>query len=195
VCFIVSLFLIQNTTGSGFAGARAGGLGAIVGLITMFAREFWVASLFWSSFGSIILYFLVAQSYAVHTVVALVWREKMSGFVFARIERYLQKISAARPDWMKSLGEQALLRVRLLDAVRNDPSLGRVERTVLQFGFRQLKLDDVNFQDSSVGIASIVNAKVEAKLSEIATPSLFHFHLLNGCMLALLVLALVFDKK
>ena len=43
VCIITAIILFSNNTGAGFAGARAGGIGAIIGLLYLFAYEFWSA--------------------------------------------------------------------------------------------------------------------------------------------------------
>lgn len=143
------------------------------------------------SFIFLFLYFAFASKYAIQTSLYLLWENKLSDFVLPKTLAYLEQISnASSPEWLKNAANKALLKTKLLDEVKKDKNIKRIQRYALNFGFKKLKLKDTDFEQDQP-LASIICQKINNAITRTGKPSLFLFWLMFVSQIILLLLALI----
>ncbi len=139
----------------------------------------------------VFLYFALASKHALQTALYSLWKNKLSDFILPKTLTYIEHISnALQPEWLKDVTNKAMIKIKLLDEVRKDKSINRIQRKALNLGFRKLKLDDMDFQQDQP-LASIICLKINNTIASVSRPSMFLFWLLIGLQVVMLILALV----
>lgn len=195
ICLIVSFKLLGNNEGSGYAGARVGGIGILFTLFYFFIVEFWSALLMVSSLLFIALYFIVANKTSLQTVIYSIWNSKLSGYVKPKIESYLKMFSENQPNWLKEVSSPVKLKLKLLDTVKRDTKTPAIQKKVIRYGLKKVKLDDVDFQQENISLSEILGSKINGQISAVAKPSYRLFFIMTGLQFILLIMALYFDGR
>ena len=140
----------------------------------------------------IFLYALCANKYALQRLVNQVWNNKLANFIIPKIYSYTELLTNKQPNWMKQFAGSQLSEA-LLDIMSQDGTLNKVQRLVMKFGLRGLKLKkkEVEKQENEpLYLSTVISGKIEKKIAELTTPSLFLFWILLAIQLILLILAI-----
>jgi hypothetical protein len=170
---IVSYYSLshKHDPGSSVEHSAHAGSGLIMVLL-WFRLDFWSAILFFSSLLVFpFLYFAVANKTAIQTAIHLIWSNKISDWIGPKITYYLQKVESKQPNWLKNTSDSALVKLKLLEANKNDGETPALQKKVIGFLLKKARLDDVDFQKDSVSIGSILSEKLIQTLGDFASPS------------------------
>ena len=178
---VASFFLYQNYEG-------ATGFSRVTNAIR---HEFWTVFLFISSIAMLVFSVLFANKYAIHTIISIVYKEKLQDFVTPKIEKYINNISAKQPDWLGKLTNSSAVKIKLLGELRFDSEISSVNKKVLRYSFKKINLDDVDFSQPHLDYPAIIAYKINEKISKIATPNMKIFWVSTVLLLILLVIAII----
>ena len=171
-----------------------GALAAIVLVFTLFAVDFWGALLF---FASILvfptIYFIVAQKTGVQTAIYLLCKTHLTGWVAPIVERYNIKIEAFLPTQLRSAADWTLVRVKLLDANKDDKNTPRMQKRVINSLLKKIKLDDIDLNQGNLTLPGIIVAKINNAINDAAQPSYKLFLLAVSAHLLLTISAVVME--
>jgi hypothetical protein len=170
---VVAYYYLAHHADEGSVMGHTGHTGSVAVLVLVwFKLDFWSAILFFSSLLVFpFLYFTVANKTAVQTAIHLLWSNKLSDWIGPKITYYLQKLEAQQPNWMKTTTDSTVVELKLLEANKNDAETPALQRKVIAFLLKKVRLDDVDFQKDTVSISSILSEKLINTLSDVASPS------------------------
>lgn len=170
-----TFFLIVLFQNAEFAGSAHGNVYAfIVGLLFQNTCGF---ILFFGSPIFIFLYFVIANKVAIQATIHGIWKNKAEDFVTNRVKAIVDGITS-RSDWANKISDSTMLRMRLLEANSNDPESSGIKKKVLKYGFKKIKLKDINLKDENVRLSDVVSNRMSAFISEASEPSYLFFWLL-----------------
>ncbi|MBO9703876.1 MAG: hypothetical protein J7604_26955 [Sporocytophaga sp.] len=156
--------------------------------------DLWSYLLLVVSIGLVVIYIMLANKHALQTSIYLIWENKLADFVDPLVEKGFKKISSKQPDWLKNGIDGVTVKARLLDEIRKDDNANKIQKKVLDYGFKKLSLDGIDFQGSDFSIQTTISEKIKAQISAIANPSLKMFWILSLVHVLILSLAVYFDK-
>lgn len=189
VITLVFFFIILFSNASG-AGGGHGNPFAL--LISLALEDVFGLLLFAGAPIFIILYFLIANKVAIHTVIYEIWTNKAVVYVEPAVQKIAEKITS-KQNWISTVSDQAMLRAKLLDANKNDKSTSTLNRRVLNYAFKKIKLDDIDFQNEKLTLADILTSKLKNFISESAKPSFNLYWILIGIQVVLLICSMIFS--
>ena len=180
ICLIIAFVLLSKSEmpNPGFA------------KLNVFADKIWLSILFFSSFIYPVLYVIFANQYALKTLLYQLWRNKLVDFIVPKVDSYTLKLANLQPNWFKNLTTSAAVKAQLLSELRKDQSINKVQRIILNYGFRKLKLKNVDFQQPEDVFSSLLVERVRALLMHVSAPSPFIFLILGGIQFLILMLAI-----
>lgn len=184
------LFLIIFFTNVSGAGGGHGNAYAFV--INLAVQDLFGFLLFIGMPLFVFLYFAVANKIGIQTIIYEIWTNKAMQFVEPAIKKIADKITS-KQNWMTSVSDQAMLRAKLLDENRNDKSNSSLNRRVLGYVFKKIKLDDIDFRDENLTLTEVLTLKLKNFISETTKPSFILFWVLVGVQFLLLILSIVFS--
>lgn len=194
IALIISILLLSNNSGPGFAGTRAGGFGAVLGILMLFVVEFWTAFLFLCASVCLVLYIPLASKYVIGTAVHLVWEKKLASFFEVRVSSYLDRFFDNRSSLSaQTAAGRGLVKQELKEAVNADGETNRLQKRILNYVLKRLRLDNIDFLAPPAEIKNAVVRKVREVISEKVKPSLSFFWMLIVVQIVVLILALIFD--
>ncbi|KAJ1499945.1 hypothetical protein HMI54_011241 [Coelomomyces lativittatus] len=190
---IVSYYSLSHQPDAGSTMGHVGHTGsALAMMLAWFSLDFWSAILFFSSLLIFpFLYFVLANQAAVQTAIYQIWSNKLSDWVAPKVDQYLQKLEAKQPNWMKHTSDKALVKLKLLEANKTDNQTPQLQKKVISFLLKKVKLDDVDFQKDSITITSILSEKLVETLNEFAAPSNTFLWIVFGAHLLLFLIPLI----
>lgn len=196
VNIVIAIILLGDNTGGGFpASAHAGILGAIVGFFVLFTVEFWTALLLTVGILAPILFIVLANKNAIASAVYNIWKYKIADFVEPKIDFYIDKILQKQPDFLKNITDWSVVKVKLLDTINNDAQTPKLQKRVIKFVLKKIKMDDVNFKDPNTNLNSILSLKIKQFIAGFAEPDLKLIWIIVGIDIVLIILALVFNHQ
>ncbi len=191
----IAVILFSDNSGGGFpAAGHAGILGAIMGFIFLFMVEFWSALLLTVGILSPVLFTILANKNAVASAVYNVWKYKVADFVEPKIEFYIDKILQKQPDFLKNITDWGVVKVRLLDTINNDSQTPKLQKRIIKFILKKIKMDDVDFKNPNTNLSSILSFKIRQFIEGFAEPDLKLVWILVGIDIVLIILAFVFNR-
>ena len=196
VNIVIAIILLGDNTGGGFpASAHAGILGAIVGFFVLFTVEFWTALLMTVGILAPILFIVLANKNAIASAVYNVWKYKIADFIEPKIDFYIDKILQKQPDFLKNITDWSVVKVKLLDTINNDAQTPKLQKRVIKFVLKKIKMDDVNFKDQNTNLNSILSLKIKQFIAGFAEPDLKLIWIIVGIDIVLIILAFVFNHQ
>jgi hypothetical protein len=156
--------------------------------------EVWSNLLLTVSIVLVVIYIMLANKYALQSSIYLIWENKLADFVEPLVAKGFKQISSKQPDWLRNGIDGVTFKTRLLDEIRKDTNANKIQKKVLDYGFKKLSLDGINFQDSDYSVQSTIAEKIKAQISSIAKPSLKVFWIVALLHVLILGLAVYFDK-
>ena len=137
---ITSYFLYQNYEGAtGFSR-----------ITNAFRHEFWTVLLFISSLTMLVFSVLFANKYAIHTIISIVYKEKLQDFVTPKIELYLNNISTKQPGWLDKLTNASVVKIKLLGELRFDSNISSVNNFFKISRLLAINIQNFYFQQKKV---------------------------------------------
>lgn len=193
--FCIALWLYGNQSGAGFAGSRAGGAGAFIGLLYLFAEEFWTALLLFGSLICMFLFFPFASKYALQKALYLTWQRGLGSFFVERLNAYLDRMGPGsnRPEVPQGLEKGPAIKKRLMDEAGKDPGTNKIQKRIFRYLLRKVQLDDIDFSAPVAAIRAALVQKMKDCIGEKIAPSRTPFWILTGIIVLMVVLALIFD--
>lgn len=187
-CIITSIFaLIALYKNIDLAGGGHGN--AYVFLITLPFADFCGFLLLVGSPAFIALYFIIANKIAIQNTLYLVWKNKAGDFVTSKIGSIINKLTEKK-EWANTISNEAMLRAKILQANKDDHSSSKLQRKVINYGFKKIKLDDIDFQNEDLKLSDVLINKFNNFISEVSKPSLKLFWLLILLQIILLICSL-----
>ncbi len=181
VCLIISSIMLLKS-GSDDAG---------ISKLNAFSDRPLVSILFVSSFIFPIVYVALANQYALKTLLYQVWRNKLVDFVIPKVDSYVSKLSNLQPNWFRNVTTAAAVKAQLLDVLRKDKSVNKIQRIVLNYGFNKLKINNTDFQQPENVFTSILIERVRNLLNFSSEPSAMLFWFVAGIQLLALIIVIV----
>lgn len=191
----IAVILFSDNSGGGFpASAHAGILGAIIGFFVLFMVEFWSALLLTVGILSPVLFTILANKNAIASAVYNVWKYKVADFVEPKIDFYIDKILQKQPDFLKNITDWGVVKVKLLDTINNDSQTPKLQKRIIKFILKKIKMDDVDFKNPNTNLSSILSFKIRQFIEGFAEPDLKLVWILVGIDIVLIILAFIFNR-
>ena len=92
---------------------------------------------------------------------------------------------------MGNLTNASAVKIKLLGELRFDSDVSSVNKKVLNYGFKKINLDDVDFSQPHLDYPAIIAFKINEKISKIATPDMKMFWISAILFLVVLVIAVI----
>ena len=196
VDIIIAVILFGDNPGGGFPAAAHGGiLGAIVGFFVLFTVEFWTALLLTVGILAPILFIILANKNAIATAIYNVWKFKLADFVEPKIDFYIDKILQKQPDFLRNITDWSVVKVKLLDTINNDSETPKLQKRIIKFVLKKIKMDDVNFKDPNTNLNSILSLKIKQFIAGFTEPDLKLVWIIVAIDIVLIILAFVFNNR
>lgn len=189
----IAIHLIGNNTGAGYAGARTGSLiGVIFTFLSLFNTEFWSALLLTMSVAFVFIYSMVASKISLGFIISSLYQHKLAGIINEKITHTIRTLTQ-KPSWAQTVDSASALKTRLFSATKEDSTLNKIQRKVIDYAIKKIKLDDINFKHDNVNLPEDISSRVMEQLSEAAKPSYLLFWIAISLHALLVVLAFYFD--
>lgn len=191
----IAVILFSDYPGGGFPAAAHGGiLGAILGFFFLFMVEFWSALLLTVGILSPVLFIILANKNAIASAIYNIWKFKLADFIEPKIEFYVDKILQKQPDFLKNITDWSVVKVKLLDTINNDSQTPKLQKRIIKFILKKIKMDDVDFKNPNTNLSSILSFKIRQFIEGFAEPDLKLVWILVAIDIVLIILAFVFNK-
>ncbi|MEN2402218.1 hypothetical protein GKZ90_0020685 [Flavobacterium sp. MC2016-06] len=183
-CFLIILF--QNIS---FAGGGHGNVYAFI--INLFFHNTCGFILLVGAPIFAFLYFAIANKIAIQTMIHQLWQNKMGSYIDAKVIMIVDKLVESN-DWTSSTSNDAMLRLKLLEANRSDNESSKIKKKVIGYIFAKIQLDDIDFSNQDLKFSNVVSTKLNNFVSETVEPSFLFFWLLLFFQLLLIIVAQFF---
>jgi len=195
VDLVIAIILLGDNSGGGFpASGHAGILGAVMGFIFLFMVEFWTALLLTVGILVPVLFIVLANKNAIASAVYNVWKYKIADFIEPKIDIYIDKILQKQPDFLRNITDWSVVKVKLLDTINNDSQTPKLQKRIIKFVLKKIKMDDVNFKDPNTNLNSILSLKIKQFIAGFAEPDLKLVWIIVAIDIVLIILAFVFNN-
>lgn len=194
-CGVAAVLLMLNNEASVGVAARAGIAGTIAFMWDACLREPFTGLLLLTSLVFVYLYGALAVKTSLQNSVYLLWQNKLSDYFTPRIASYIKTLRERQPAWLAGAAKTSILKMKLIEASRNDKEINPVQRRALRYGLKKAGLENIYLDDPDFDLAAVIANRIKIKIAEVAQPSLLFFWLLAGVQIVLLVAALVRDGK
>lgn len=196
VDLVIAITLLGDNSGGGFpASGHAGILGAVMGFIFLFMVEFWTALLLLVGILAPVLFIILANKNAIASAVYNVWKYKIADFIEPKIDHYIDKILQKQPDFLRNITDWSVVKVKLLDSINNDSQTPKLQKRIIKFILKKIKMDDVNFKDPNTNLNSILSLKIKQFIEGFTEPDLTLVWIITGIDVVLIVLAFFFNHQ
>nr|WP_294784598.1 hypothetical protein [uncultured Flavobacterium sp.] len=97
-----------------------------------------------------ILYFLIANKVAIQQMIYLTWKnENFASYLNSKVVFLVEKITASN-NLTSAVSNQTMLKLQLLEANRNDKESSRIKKRIINYVFKKINLDDVDFSNKEL---------------------------------------------
>ncbi len=180
ICLTISLFNNSDWAGSGH--------GSFITLsIGLFTTNFFAFLLIFGSPIFITIYILLANKISIHNTLFLIWKSKAGIYIIQSVKTLTSKITEGN-NWRQQISDSGMAKMKLLQATKESQQSSKLQKKVIGYGLKKIKLDDIDFQQENLNLSDIISNKFESFLDEFTKPSFKLFWLL--VVIHLLILAL-----
>lgn len=134
----------------------------------------------------LIFYFITANKSSIQKAIYLLWKGDMGDYISDKVGKFAEHLTE-KVGWKKELSNKAILKAKLLHENRTDPNSSKLQRKVINFGFKKIRLDDINFEENDLSLSGILTTKFNTFISESVKPSSKLFWIVILVQLALLI--------
>ncbi|MBW1655064.1 hypothetical protein [Flavobacterium quisquiliarum] len=182
ILFFIILFQNASFAGGGHGNAYAFIVGLLLNNICGFI-------LFVGAPVFAFLYFVIANKVAIQQMIYLTWKnKKFSDYIDSKVVFLVDKITDSN-RLVGTISNESMLRLKLLEANKNDKESSRIKKKIINYLFQKIKLDDIDFSREDLKLSQIVSVKLNQFISETVEPSLLFFWLLLLLQVVLFVIA------
>lgn len=132
------------------------------------------------------LYFMLANKISIESAIYLLWKSKMGDFISSKVGS-MAKLITEKEGWNRNLSDKALLKAKVLQLIKNDKDTSKLHRKVIGYGLKKIQLDDINFEDENINLATILTTKFNNFVSQIVQPSFKLVWIIFAIQLLLLI--------
>jgi hypothetical protein len=185
ICFIGSHTFMGGGSGASHAG-QAAILVYIAGFATSDPCGFAVvfgAPLFLTG------YFVLAGKIAIQNALYLVWKNKGIEYFEPVIRRIAQRVVSQR---VNDTLNRARLRAGLRDANRNDASTKPVQKKVINYALKKVKLDDIDHSQEELTLDEVITKRAVRFISDTAEPGYGLFWILAVLQILLTIVSVAY---
>lgn len=184
-CFIASLFLMEGSAGTGHNSP-----GALIDYVVIFATKdpCGFAVVFGGPF-FLTGYFMLAGKIAIQNALYLVWKNKGVQYFEPVIGRIAKRVVTQR---MNEKFNHARLRAGLRDVNRNDPTTKPVQKKVINYALKKVKLDNIDHSQEELTIDEIITKRTVRFISDMAEPGYVLFWILVALQIVLTIVSVKF---
>ncbi|MFK7785186.1 MAG: hypothetical protein AB8B56_08720 [Crocinitomicaceae bacterium] len=161
----------------------------------------YVGSLFYGNwpafiiiFGSPIfigVYIFSAKKVSIQNSIYLLFQSPAGDQLVSILGSAADKLTDSK-GWHSELLNKGMLKMKVLNEIRNNPEASGFQRSIIQYGFRKVRMDDVDFQDEDLKLSDILTSKFRQAFAETMKPSLSFFWLLISLQMVLSIVSLFF---
>lgn len=162
--FNIDLLFVDNLSFSGYMSELFHE--NIPALIVIFGTPFFI-----------FFYIVMAQKVSIQNSIYLLFQSELGDQIISALIGAVDKITQKK-GWHSDVLDQAMLKAKVLQAVKDNPETSGFQRSILQYGFRKVRLDDVDFQDENMNLSILLSAKFRQFFAGITKPSLLFFWIL-----------------
>ena len=185
ITFLIALYRNMEIAGGGHGSIIALG----IGLVT---TNFFAFLLVFGAPVFIILYFIIANKISIQNAIYLLWEGRLGDYISSKVGNLTTTLTH-KEGWKKELSDKAVLKAQLFQSAKDDVDTSKLQRKVILFGLKKIKLDDVNFQDKNVDLSHVITEKFNNFISETVKPSLKLFWGLVLIQIVLLISSLLIN--
>ena len=131
------------------------------------------------------------EKITIKNVTYLLVTSKAGEYVVQLLTTTIEKITN-KHGWGSQLMDKAVMKAKVLHAIKEDPEASGVQRSIIRYGFRKINLDDVNFKDESIDLSQVVGGKFRNFFAEMMKPTMRYFWGLLLVQFILLISSLFF---
>ncbi|SFW64887.1 hypothetical protein [Chitinophaga sancti] len=193
---IISIYLLGHQPGPGYAGSRAGIVGAILGIVVMFTVAFWSSVLFVLSLSGFALFPSMASGYTLKKAIFLVWDNKLGDYFMEKIGVYVDKvmvkIAEKRATLDATLNKEVIKELKL--EVKKDGDTNKWQKKILNYLLKKVNLDNIDWKGDPAAVKKAILVKVKEYIGEKLMPSALYVRLMLILPIVLMVLAFIYDR-
>jgi hypothetical protein len=132
------------------------------------------------------IYFMIANKISIQTAIYLLSKGKAGNYISSKVGALTIKITE-KEGWRKEFTEGAVLKAKILQLIKEDKGTSKLQCKVINFGFKKVKLDEIDFQDENLNLSDFLTNKFNDFVSETAKPSLKLFWIFIIIQIAFLI--------
>ncbi|MFB9076423.1 hypothetical protein ACFFLS_24420 [Flavobacterium procerum] len=185
ICFLIILFQNMGLGGGGHGNAYAF-------TVNLFLNNICGFLLFVGAPAFAAGYFMIANKVAIQTMIHQVWENKMGKYIEEKVILLVDKLTASQ-NWANSASNATMLRLKLLEANKNDKETSVIKKRIIGYFFAKINLDDIDFSNKDLKLSEIISFKLNRFISETIEPSFLFFWLLLAFQLILIIAAQFFN--
>lgn len=139
----------------------------------------------------IVVYIVIANKIAIQYMIFQIWKNKAINYVEPAVKNIVER-ATSQHNGAKKLTDAAMLKAKLVQETRQDKRTSPINKRVISYGLKKIRLDDIDFANEKVSLTTIISDKLKAYISETAEPGYLLFWLLAGFQILLFVCAQYF---
>lgn len=177
LCLLIGLGMILqniaevdkgNSLGSG--GAHTSGPGNILFVLEFFSMRPWQFILLSISVILVTVAIGVGSRYVFRKMGSRILREKMDSLILPSLDKIIATVKGSMPSKVNSLGEMAHLKLKMMQTARTQ-SQNKWVRKALVYGFKKVRLEDVDFHQENFDVYDEIRTRTLVKLKSLETPA------------------------
>lgn len=119
----------------------------------------------------LVLYFIISNKISIQNAIYQLWQGKAGDYISSKVESLTKKLTENKA-WKRELTDKVILKAKVLQLTKSDTDTSKLQRKVINFGFKKIKLDEIDFQDENLNLSNFLTSKFNNLISETARPSL-----------------------
>ena len=100
-----------------------------------------------------------------------------------------------QPGFLKNITEWSVVKVKLLDTINNDSQTPKLQKRIIKFVLKKIKMDNVDLKNPDTNLSAILSLKIRQFIEGFAEPDLKLVWILVGIDIVLIILAFVFNQQ
>lgn len=159
--------------------------------IGLFLTDFCAFLLIFGGPVFIFLYILIANKTTVQTAIHLLWKNKAGEYITKHVGA-ITKALVNEKTKAHQITNQAMLKAQLVQKIQVDPNTTKLQRRVITYGLKKIKLNDIDFQKEDLHLSDIIEHKFYNFISEAVVPSWKLFWLVVALQIGLCIASFLF---
>lgn len=154
----------------------------------------WSTALFLGSLLLPAVYFVLANKISLGFVLYGLFDHKLLPLIGDKVAGLVGNFIARQSGIADALANVPKLRDRLVALAGEDSTLNKIQRQAVRYGLARIRLDDIDFRQPDINLPGVVAGRVVEKLQAAAEPGYQLFWIVATAHVALLALAVFFNR-